>query len=177
MPRCPARPSATATSHRLKRPARASPSTKRLRPRFVKCSPSSWSSATRWPGIRIDPLQLSRLTHRRVIGLYQQGSPVAYWYLAFKNLAVQNDLKSLRGAIFFFRDDQSDHPGAGDARIARSRREGSGTGVGPDLGRRSARCILGCASGGARGVSVRSNAPVARAAGDALASAAMSAGN
>ena len=57
-------------------------------------------------GIRIDPLQLSRLTHTRTIGLYQQGSPVAYWYLAFKNLVVQNDLKSIRGAIFFFRDDQ-----------------------------------------------------------------------
>lgn len=57
-------------------------------------------------GIRIDPLQLSRLAHTQVVGLYQQGSPVAYWYLAFKNLAVENDLKSLRGAIFFFRDDQ-----------------------------------------------------------------------
>jgi hypothetical protein len=57
-------------------------------------------------GIRIDPLQLSRQAHSQVVGLYQQGSPVAYWYLAFKNLAVENDLKSLRGAIFFFRDDQ-----------------------------------------------------------------------
>jgi hypothetical protein len=57
-------------------------------------------------GIRIDPLQLSRQSQTSVIGLYQQGSPVAYWYLAFKNLAVENDLKSLRGAIFFFRDDQ-----------------------------------------------------------------------
>jgi hypothetical protein len=57
-------------------------------------------------GIRIDPLQLSRLTRTPVIGLYQQGSPVAYWYLAFKNLVVNNDLKSVRGAIFFFRDDQ-----------------------------------------------------------------------
>jgi hypothetical protein len=57
-------------------------------------------------GIRIDPLQLSRLTRTRVIGLYQQGSPVAYWYLAFKNLVAHNDLKSVRGAIFFFRDDQ-----------------------------------------------------------------------
>lgn len=57
-------------------------------------------------GIRIDPLQLSRQANTSVIGLYQQGSPVAYWYLAFKNLAVENDLKSLRGAIFFFRDDQ-----------------------------------------------------------------------
>ena len=57
-------------------------------------------------GIRIDPLQLSRQAHTQVVGLYQQGSPVAYWYLAFKNLAVENDLKSLRGAIFFFRDDQ-----------------------------------------------------------------------
>jgi hypothetical protein len=41
-----------------------------------------------------------------VIGLYQQGSPVAYWYLAFKNLVVNNDLEGVRGAIFFFRDDQ-----------------------------------------------------------------------
>jgi len=57
-------------------------------------------------GIRIDPLQLSRQANTSVIGLYQQGSPVAYWYLAFKNLAIENDLKSLRGAIFFFRDDQ-----------------------------------------------------------------------
>ena len=57
-------------------------------------------------GIRIDPLQLSRLTRTRVIGLYQQGSPVAYWYLAFKNIVVNNDLKGVRGAIFFFRDDQ-----------------------------------------------------------------------
>jgi hypothetical protein len=57
-------------------------------------------------GIRIDPRQLSRLTGARVIGLYQQGSPVAYWYLAFKNLVVNNALTSVRGAIFFFRDDQ-----------------------------------------------------------------------
>ncbi|HUQ87101.1 MAG TPA: hypothetical protein VM096_06050 [Vicinamibacterales bacterium] len=57
-------------------------------------------------GIRIDPLQLSRLTHTRVVGVYQQGSPVAYWYLAFKNLVINNDLNGVRGAIFFFRDDQ-----------------------------------------------------------------------
>ena len=57
-------------------------------------------------GIRIDPLQLTRATRKRVIGLYQQGSPVAYWYLVLKNLIIQNDLKSMRGAIFFFRDDQ-----------------------------------------------------------------------
>jgi hypothetical protein len=57
-------------------------------------------------GIRIDPLQLTRATRTRVIGLYQQGSPVAYWYLVLKNLVVENDLKSIRGAIFFFRDDQ-----------------------------------------------------------------------
>jgi hypothetical protein len=57
-------------------------------------------------GIRIDPLQLTRLTRRRVIGLYQQGSPVAYWYLVLKNLVAENELQSLRGAIFFFRDDQ-----------------------------------------------------------------------
>jgi hypothetical protein len=57
-------------------------------------------------GIRIDPLQLSRASRTRVVGLYQQGSPVAYWYLAFKNLVVENELKDARGAIFFFRDDQ-----------------------------------------------------------------------
>ena len=57
-------------------------------------------------GIRIDPLQLTRATRTRVIGLYQQGSPVAYWYLVLKNLIADNDLKSIRGAIFFFRDDQ-----------------------------------------------------------------------
>jgi hypothetical protein len=57
-------------------------------------------------GIRIDPLQLSRQAHTQVVGLYQQGSPVAYWYLAFKNLAIENRLEKLRGAIFFFRDDQ-----------------------------------------------------------------------
>jgi hypothetical protein len=57
-------------------------------------------------GIRIDPLQLTRLSQRRVVGLFHPGSPVAYWYLAFKNLVVDNGLKETRGAIFFFRDDQ-----------------------------------------------------------------------
>jgi hypothetical protein len=57
-------------------------------------------------GIRIDPRLLSRLSQKRVVGLYQQGSPVAYWYLAFKNLVVENGLSGFRGAIFFFRDDQ-----------------------------------------------------------------------
>ena len=57
-------------------------------------------------GIRIDPRQLSRLTNTAVVGLYQQGSPVAYWYLALKNLVAENDLNSVRGAILFFRDDQ-----------------------------------------------------------------------
>ena len=57
-------------------------------------------------GIRIDPRQLSRLTNTGVVGLYQQGSPVAYWYLALKNLVAENNLKSIRGAILFFRDDQ-----------------------------------------------------------------------
>jgi hypothetical protein len=57
-------------------------------------------------GIRIDPLQLSRASHTRVVGLFHPGSPVAYWYLAFKNLLVENEVKGARGAIFFFRDDQ-----------------------------------------------------------------------
>lgn len=57
-------------------------------------------------GIRIDPRQLTRLSQRRVVGLFHPGSPVAYWYLAFKNLVADNGLKEIRGAIFFFRDDQ-----------------------------------------------------------------------
>lgn len=57
-------------------------------------------------GIRIDPLQLTRLSHTRVVGLFHPGSPVAYWYLAFKNLVARNDLKEIRGAVLFFRDDQ-----------------------------------------------------------------------
>jgi hypothetical protein len=57
-------------------------------------------------GIRIDPRQLSRHTGRSVAGLYQQGSPPAYWYLVLKNLVVENELRNLRGAILFFRDDQ-----------------------------------------------------------------------
>lgn len=77
----------------------AADAVREVQPRFVVIGDSM-------AGIRIDPLQLSRQAHTQVVGLYQQGSPVAYWYLAFKNLAVENDLKSLRGAIFFFRDDQ-----------------------------------------------------------------------
>lgn len=57
-------------------------------------------------GIRIDPRYLSRLTGRSVAGLYQQGSPVAFWYLQLKNLVVQNGLSKVRGAVIFFRDDQ-----------------------------------------------------------------------
>lgn len=76
-------------------------------------------------GIRIDPLQLTRAAGAGVVGLYQQGSPVAYWYLAFKNLVIENDLRDLRGAIFFFRDDQLTTqvqvaPGSLD-RVARAR--------------------------------------------------------
>lgn len=57
-------------------------------------------------GIRINPATLSRRVGRSVAGLYHPGSPVAYWYLAFKNLVVHNELKTIRGAVFFFRDDQ-----------------------------------------------------------------------
>ena len=76
-------------------------------------------------GIRIDPRYLSRLAHTSVIGLYQQGSPVAYWYLVLKNLVVHNELTKVRGAIFFFRDDQLTtqvqvSPGSLD-RVARDR--------------------------------------------------------
>lgn len=57
-------------------------------------------------GVRIDPRHLSRATGRSVAGLFRPGSPVAYWYLQLKNLVADNGLTSVRGAIFFFRDDQ-----------------------------------------------------------------------
>jgi hypothetical protein len=57
-------------------------------------------------GVRIDPRHLSRVTGRSVAGLFQQGSPVAFWYLQLKNLVVENGLTKVRGAVFFFRDDQ-----------------------------------------------------------------------
>lgn len=57
-------------------------------------------------GVRINPASLSKQVGRSVAGLYHPGSPVAYWYLAFKNLVVQNELRNLAGAVFFFRDDQ-----------------------------------------------------------------------
>jgi hypothetical protein len=57
-------------------------------------------------GIRIDPRHLSRVTGRSVAGLYQQGSPVPYWYLQLKNMVVGNGLTKVRGVVFFFRDDQ-----------------------------------------------------------------------
>jgi hypothetical protein len=57
-------------------------------------------------GVRIDPRHLSRVSGRSVAGLYQQGTPVAFWYLQLKNMVVGNDLTAVRGAVFFFRDDQ-----------------------------------------------------------------------
>jgi hypothetical protein len=57
-------------------------------------------------GVRIDPRHLSRVTGRSVAGLFQQGSPVAYWYLQLKNLVIGNGLTKVRGVVFFFRDDQ-----------------------------------------------------------------------
>jgi len=57
-------------------------------------------------GVRLDPAQLSRRLGHSVAGLYRPGSPVAYWYLALKNFAIRNELHSLRGAVFVFRDDQ-----------------------------------------------------------------------
>jgi hypothetical protein len=94
-------------------------------------------------GIRIDPRLLSRLSQKRVVGLYQQGSPVAYWYLAFKNLVAENGLSGFRGAIFFFRDDQLTTqvqvtPGALD-RVAKDRE--------PELDRVLAANRLGAFSG------------------------------
>jgi len=94
-------------------------------------------------GIRIDPRQLSRITRTSVAGLYQQGSPPAYWYLVLKNLVAENELKNLRGAILFFRDDQLTtqiqvSPGALD-RVARDRE--------PELDRILAADKLGTFSG------------------------------
>jgi hypothetical protein len=94
-------------------------------------------------GIRIDPRQLSRLAGTSVAGLYQQGSPPAYWYLVLKNLVVENELRNLRGAILFFRDDQLTtqiqvSPGALD-RVARDRE--------PELDRILAADKLGTFSG------------------------------
>jgi hypothetical protein len=57
-------------------------------------------------GIRIDPRHLSRVTGRSIAGLFQQGSPVAFWYLQLKNLVIGNGLTKVRGVVFFFRDDQ-----------------------------------------------------------------------
>jgi hypothetical protein len=57
-------------------------------------------------GVRIDPRHLSRVSGRSVAGLYQQGSPVAFWYLQLKNMVVGNGLTSVRGVVLFFRDDQ-----------------------------------------------------------------------
>jgi hypothetical protein len=57
-------------------------------------------------GVRIDPRQVSRVSGRSVAGLYQQGSPVAFWYLQLKNMVVGNGLTKVRGAVLFFRDDQ-----------------------------------------------------------------------
>jgi hypothetical protein len=57
-------------------------------------------------GSRIDPAYLSRVTGSSVASLATGGTPVAYWYLQFKNLVATNSLTHMRGAIFFFRDDQ-----------------------------------------------------------------------
>jgi hypothetical protein len=57
-------------------------------------------------GIRVDPRHLSRVTGRSVAGLFEQGAPVAFWYLQLKNLVIGNGLQGVRGVVFFFRDDQ-----------------------------------------------------------------------
>lgn len=57
-------------------------------------------------GVRINPGLLSRLTGHGSVGLFHPGSPVAYWYLVFKNLVIENQQRNIRGVTFFFRDDQ-----------------------------------------------------------------------
>jgi hypothetical protein len=57
-------------------------------------------------GTRIQTGHLSRQVQRSVAGVFHPGSPVGYWFLAFKNFVVDNDLPSTRGVLVFFRDDQ-----------------------------------------------------------------------
>ena len=57
-------------------------------------------------GNRIDPRHLSRITGRSVAGIFQVGSPVAYWFLVLKNLVAENELRNIKGVLIFFRDDQ-----------------------------------------------------------------------
>jgi hypothetical protein len=57
-------------------------------------------------GVRVNPGHLTRRLGKSVAGLFQAGSPVAFWYLEFKNFVIENGLTSVRGAMFFFRDDQ-----------------------------------------------------------------------
>lgn len=57
-------------------------------------------------GVRVNPGHLSRTLGKSVAGLFEAGSPVAFWYLEFKNFVVENDLTNVRGVMFFFRDDQ-----------------------------------------------------------------------
>ena len=58
-------------------------------------------------GTRIVPGHLSRLVGGRgVAALLHPGSSVAYWYLTFKNMVVENPPVQVKAAIFFFRDDQ-----------------------------------------------------------------------
>jgi len=58
-------------------------------------------------GTRIVPGHLSRLVGGRgVAALLHPGSSVAYWYLTFKNMVVENPPVRVKAALFFFRDDQ-----------------------------------------------------------------------
>ena len=57
-------------------------------------------------GTRIVPEHLSHLSGSRVAALFQAGSSVAYWYLTFKNMVVENPPVRVKAALFFFRDDQ-----------------------------------------------------------------------
>lgn len=57
-------------------------------------------------GVRLHPGHLSRRLGKSVAGLFEAGSAVAFWYLEYKNFVIENDLTHLRGAMFFFRDDQ-----------------------------------------------------------------------
>jgi hypothetical protein len=58
-------------------------------------------------GTRVVPGQLSRLVGGRgVANVVYPGSNVAYWYLVFKNLIINNPPVHVKAALFFFRDAQ-----------------------------------------------------------------------
>ena len=87
----------------------------RLREPFDEETAATWREARpdyaligdSMAGTRIDPRHLSHLVSGRGVGaLLHPGSSVAYWYLTFKNMVIENSPVRVKAAIFLFRDDQ-----------------------------------------------------------------------